>query len=175
MAKIVTYFLAIVFLLALNIVFPTLRASTPSFLFLLVVIYAFRLDNPGYLWFAFFSGLMLDVYSNVFFGSYILSFLIIALLINYTTRTFFSADPSLFYVATVIAVSNLILVGLLYFINSIGMRFDASVTPLSGVYLGGKIWFDVILNLVFAAPMYSFTIWIDRIVEHFERKNQAIL
>ncbi len=174
MGKFLTYFIAVIFLTALNIVFPNLRSSTPNFLFLLVIIYAFRQDTPGYLWLAFFSGLMLDVYSNVFFGTYILSFMIIALLINYTTRTFFSADPSIIYVGAVIIVANLILVGLLYFINSIGVRFDSAVIPLSGQYLGNKIWIDVILNLVFAAPVFAFSLWIDRIARHYENKQQTL-
>jgi rod shape-determining protein MreD len=174
MSKIIVYTLAIILLLALNVVFPAARFSAPNFLFLLVVVYAFRKDNPDFLWLAFFAGIMLDVYSNVFFGTFTLSFMIISLVINYTTRTFFSADPSVIYMGAVVAATNLILIGLIYFINSIGLGFEKNLVRISGEYLANKVWADVALNLFFAAPIYFFSIWIDSIINHYQNKQQSI-
>lgn len=164
MSKLLVYFFTVVILLALNAVFPHVGASAPNFLFLLVVIFAFRQDGYEYLWLAFFAGLLLDVYSGTFFGTYMLSFLFLALIINYTTRTFFSADPSVNYIAVVVAVSYLTLVGLIYLMNSIGVRIDGNFSPISAIYLNNKIWLDLLLNLVFAAPIYYVALLDERLL-----------
>lgn len=172
MPKFIIYFLTIVLLLALNIVFPFVRQSTPNFLFLFVLFLAFQKDNNDFLLVAFFSGLFLDAVSAPVFGSYLISFLIIAMIVNYLTRTFFSADPNPIYMAVVVAVSNLLLVGLLYLINTFAFNFHATILPLSPVYLRGKIWLDLLLNLVFAFPVYLLTVWEEGIILKQQHKNE---
>ncbi len=171
MSKFLVYFFTFSVLLALNVVLPKAGASAPNLLFLLVIIFAFRQDSSEYLWLAFFSGLLLDIYSSTFFGTYTLSFLFLALIINYTTRTFFSAEPELNYMAMVVGLSYLLLVGLVYLINSIGSRIQPDLVALSGVYLNQKIWLDLVLNLIFAAPVYYIAIVDQRLIKGFKKKN----
>ncbi len=175
MIKVLIYFLSIIVLLALNVVFPKFYYGVPNFLLLLVVVYAFRKDNPDYLWIAFGAGFFLDLYSNSFFGTYTISFILISVIINYTTRSFFSADPSIVYFAIVTAVSNLMLVGMLFLFSSIGMRFQPGLSEVSGVYLNQKIWIDLFFNIVFVAPVYYLSSVNERIIEHYSRQNQGLI
>ncbi|MHB8871272.1 MAG: rod shape-determining protein MreD [Candidatus Doudnabacteria bacterium] len=168
MAKAVIYTIIVILLLSLSIVFPKIGASAPNFLFLLAVVYAFRKDDSDYLWLAFFSGLALDLYTNTFLGIFALSFLIVAFIINYTTRTFFSSDLSLVYIGVIVTLAYLLVVGLVYIINSISSRFGTSL-PISGEYLTVKIWVDLLLNLVFVAPMYFLSLFNDRIINHYSK------
>ncbi len=174
MFKTFIYFCTLIILLALNIVFPRIAASAPNFLFLLTVIYAFRQNKNEFLWLAFFSGLLLDIFSATFFGTYLLAFLIIAMIINYTTRTFFSADPTVPYIAAVVAVAYLLLVGLIYLSNSIAAHYSPMILPLAGVYLNAKIFIDLLLNLIFAPLVYFLAIFIDNLIAKYQ-KNSALL
>ncbi|MDB4940027.1 MAG: rod shape-determining protein MreD [Candidatus Doudnabacteria bacterium] len=171
MTKFLLYFFSIILLLALNIVFPTIRSSTPNFLFLFVVVNAFRKNNQDFLWLAFFSGLMLDIYSNVFFGTYTLSFMIIAVIISYTTKIFFSADPSIVYFGSVAAVSNLLLIGLVFIMNTVGVHIQSNLGRIPALYLGQKIWIDLFLNLIFVGPIYYLSSVIERIIEDNAKRS----
>lgn len=173
MNRIIVYFLAVVLLLAINATMPFFRQSAPNLLFLLVIFMAFRQDSVDFLWVAFFAGLILDVYSAPIFGSYLFSFLILAMIVNTTTRTFFSADPNLIYIATVIVISYLMLVGMIYILNALAFQFHNIVEPLSPLYLSQKIWFDLILNLIFAMPVYFLTQYLDQISLYFTRKEHV--
>ena len=168
MAKVVIYTIVVILLLSLSIVFPKIGASAPNLLFLLSVVYAFRKDDSDYLWLAFFSGLALDLYTNTFLGIFALSFLIVAFIINYTTRTFFSSDLSFVYIGVIVTLAYLLVVGLVYILNSISSRFGTSL-PISGEYLTVKIWLDLFLNLVFVAPMYFLSLFNDRIINYYSK------
>lgn len=173
MFKTFIYFLLIIFFLALNISLPKFNGAGPNLMLLLTVAYAFRKDNPDYLWIAFFSGLLLDIYSNVFFGTYTLSFLLIGVGINYATRMFFSADPSLVYFGIVAAIASLMLVGLLYILNSVGIHFQNGLTLLPTIYLKQKIWIDLALNLLLIGPVYYISSFVEKILEDSEKRNAS--
>ncbi len=168
MAKIVIYTIFVIFLLSLSIVFPKIGASAPNFLFLFAVVYAFRKDDSDYLWLAFFSGLALDFYTNSFLGIFAISFLITAYIINYTTRTFFSSDLNPGYIGLIVMLAYLLVVGLVYFLNSLAVRFGAGL-PVSGEYLTTKVWFDLFLNLIFALPIYFPSLLNDRLINYYSK------
>ncbi len=174
MSKPIVYTICLIILLALNIIFPKINSSAPNFLFLLTVIYSFQQEGNDFLWLAFFSGLLLDIFSSTFFGTYTISFLVIAMMINYTTSTFLVADPAVGYIAAVIFVANLFLVGLIYIINSIGLKLDSSTIPLPSVYLQAKVWADVIWNLIFALPVLYISHLNQRIIEHYQKNSQRL-
>lgn len=170
MTKLVVYFAAIILLLTVQAAMPHWQGAVPHLLFLFALFCAFSKYNEDYLWVAFFSGLALDIYSGSLFGSYAFSFLIIVFAVNYTTRTFFSSDPHLFYMALVIAVSFLMLVGLLYLINS----FGSSIAVLSPAYLSRKIWLDLLLSLIFAGPVFMLNLFAEKIIMKKEQSKIVI-
>ncbi len=171
MSRAIIYAIIIILLLALGAALPQASAGAVNWLFLFSAITAFRRDENDFLWLAFFSGFALDVYSGGFFGTYIFSFLIVALLINYTTRTLLSSEPSVQYIAVVVSVSYLVFVGLVYIINSLGVQLQPSALQISPVYLDRKIWIDLLLNLIFAAPVYYLSLMSDRIVAYYQRNE----
>lgn len=170
MIKALIYCALILFLLALQVTMPHWQTSVPALLFLFALFGAFSKNNQDYLWVAFSCGLALDIYSGALFGSYAFSFLIIVFAVNYTTRTFFSSDPHPLYMALVIAVSFLMLVGLLYLINSVG----SSVSLISPAYLTHKVWFDLGLSLLFAGPIYMLNLFAERIIMKREQSKTVI-
>jgi rod shape-determining protein MreD len=171
MFKILVYFFSLTVIFALNMVFFKFHGSMPNLLFLLVIVYSFRKDNPDFIWLAFFAGLLLDLYSNVFFGTYTVSFMIIALGINYTTRSFFSAEPSVVYFGLVAAVSSLVLVGLLFILNSVGVYFQRNLGVTPTVYLNQKIWLDLLFNLIFVGPIFYLSSSIEDFLENHAKRN----
>jgi len=165
MKKILVYLISLIILLALNVAFPMIyRNIAPNFLFLLVIFYAFRKDNPDFLWIAFFAGLLLDIFGGNFFGSFTLGFLLISELVNFTTRTFFTADPSIEFMVLIVSGSYLALAGFLFAFNFLAFRLHWVDYQISPRIFAGKIWLDLLLNLVFAAPVYYLTVLNDRIL-----------
>lgn len=164
MRKFLVYLFTLIMLLALNVSFPaTFRNIAPNFLFLLVVFYAFRKDNPDFLWIAFFAGLLLDIYGGNFFGSFTLGFLLIGALVNFTTRTFFTADPSIEFTSLIVAGSSVLLALFLFVLNFVAARLHWAAYPISPRIFAGKVWLDLLLNLIFAAPIYYLTVMNDKI------------
>lgn len=174
MFKLFIYAFSLVVLLALNVVFPPIFTAVPNFLFLVVVFLSFQRDKSDFLWIALFSGFLIDVYSGTFFGTYTISFLFLAFLISQTSGTFLSADPSVPYMAVVIVVAYLLLVGMVFLLNAVGLKFNPNAIPLSDVYLTKKIWFDVILNLIFAFPVYTLITFLQKIIAKKENRKLEI-
>jgi rod shape-determining protein MreD len=162
MKRPLVYLITILLLLSLNIVWPGIKGAVPNFLFLLVVFSAFKKDDADFIWVAFFSGLLLDSSSHIFFGSYTISFLLVALMINYATRIFFKKDISIPLMILIVGFSFIVLVSLVYFMSSMTSSYQHGTYVLPIVYLTKKIWFDLILNIVFAAPIYFLLVFIER-------------
>ena len=69
----------------------------------------------SYIWIAFFGGLLMDVYSRSAFGTYMISFLIVAMLIRASISTLFRSDTSsIIYMMVVIAIADLLTVAIIY-------------------------------------------------------------
>jgi rod shape-determining protein MreD len=171
MSKFLIYTFTIIILLSFNIVFPPILGATPNFLFLLVIFYAFRQEKTTFLWLAFFSGLMLDLTTHFVFGSFTLSFLLVAFLINYSTRFLFTADVSGVFMVIATVFSYLLLVGMLYLFSSIALSLELTTKLLPAVYLHQKVWLDLVLNLIFAVPIYILTQRIEKIILNIDSRN----
>jgi rod shape-determining protein MreD len=163
MRKFLAYSVSIIVLLVLNIIFPPLLSGAPNFLFLLVVFYALRKNSPDFLLIAFFAGLFLDIYSAAFFGTYTLAFLAIGLAINYSSRTFFTADLSVQFITAIITGAYFILIIIFYTLNLLALRLHFTLYVVQSGYFSAKIWIDLLLNLAFAAPVYYLTLLNDKI------------
>jgi rod shape-determining protein MreD len=171
MNKFLIYAVTLIVLLAFNIAFPPILGAAPNLLFLLVIFYAFRQEKTTFLWLAFFSGLLLDLTSNFVFGSFTISFLLVSFLISYATRIFFTADVTVLFMVIVTIVSYLLLIGILYLFSSMALSFELTAQSLPVIYLRHKIWFDLVLNLVFAAPVYFLTEYLEKIILRIESRN----
>ncbi len=174
MIKFFTYAISIILLVAINAVFPEMKSALPNLLFLFIIFLAFRQNEADFIWIAFFSGLFLDAYSGFFFGTYTISFLVIGFIINLATRSILTADPSPIYVAVVIVISELMLVGLVFMVNAIAFKLHQTPFPVSGIYLNQKIWIDLALNLIFALPVYWLVRLNDSIIENIESKKNIL-
>lgn len=174
MNKYLIYFLVLVALAAVNMVFPPIYGAVPNFLFLFVVFYSFHQDKTTFIWLAFWSGLILDLSSGFFFGSWTISFLLVALIVNYATKIFFATDVSRLFMVIVSAVAYLVLVGLLYLFNTLIANIGLIDQQIPLIYLQQKVWFDIILNFIFAIPIYLLTEYISRTILESESRNKNL-
>lgn len=174
MTRILTYFVSVILLFSVNAFFPALGAA-PNLLFLFAILYAFKKDDSDFLWLAFFSGLIMDVFSGAMFGTYMLSFLMISFAVNYATRNFFSADPNIPVMFFVLLAANLFLVALIYLENSLAVRFGAVSSVLPGVFISKRTWIDIAFNLVLAFPVYLLTMLDDHIILQADKKHRGLL
>ncbi len=83
--KYIIYLILIILLLALNVGFLSyikIYGAAANLLLLLVILSALHKDIDNFIFIAAVSGIVLDVYTGVFFGSFALAFLFAALLIR---------------------------------------------------------------------------------------------
>jgi rod shape-determining protein MreD len=175
MNKYVVYFLVLVALASVNMVFPSIFGAVPNLLFLFVIFYAFHQDKPTFLWLAFWSGLLLDMSSGYFFGTWTISFLLVAIIVNYSTKIIFATDVSRIFMVVVSAVAYLVLVGLLYIFTTLIFNIGLIDQQMPLVYLQKKVWFDIILNFIFAIPIYLLTEYIEQTILESESRNKNLL
>ena len=156
-----------------TIIFPPVLTARPNFLFLLIVFFSFKGTDEKFLLFAFSSGLLLDVFSGSMFGSFCISALVVAIVLNYTTRTFFKSEPSVIVVSVIIPFLYLLFVGIAYILNSAAFHIGLTSYPISNIYLLRKVWIDIGLNLIFALPVYAVAEYAETLTRTF--KQQRIL
>ncbi len=104
--KYLAYFLLIVLLLALNVGFfahITIRGATVDLLLLLTVLVSLQKEFSPYLFVAVVSGLFLDCYTGLFFGSFLLSFLLASFLIRLIAQQVVMYELNWKYVFLVLA------------------------------------------------------------------------
>ena len=164
MKTIFVYLLTLILLFALNGAFPTLKyGAAPNFLFLFAILFALKKDNRGFLWIAFFSGLLLDLFSGGFFGAFTLAMLLVCALAAYTAATLFTIDLSIEARSILVAAANLIFVLVLFIINLATFKFNLAPNQISPQIFAGKVWLDLILNLIFAMPIYYLLLLDDKL------------
>ncbi len=93
------------------------------------------------------------------------SLLIVAFMVNYATRNFFSADPNPAVMLAVIFAANLSMLALVYFINLMIARFGSLALFSPQISLGSEAWISVGLNLIFAPLVYLLTIFDDHLLK----------
>ncbi len=160
---------------ALNIVWPEIRSAAPNFLFLLVVLYAFREGNESYLGFAVFGGVLFDIYSSNAFGSYMLGLLLIGLLLRLATATLFRSEPrSVAYMAVAIISSNILLIAFLYLFSTVALRWSSGALAFSPLYIAHSAWLAIILNLIFAIPLYVIVESVESTITRYSHPRNTI-
>ncbi|MDP3740767.1 MAG: hypothetical protein Q8R08_00375 [bacterium] len=86
----------------------------PQLLFILSVTIAIRRPAVEGLWFSFFAGLLLEIFSGQFFGAYIFVLVVNWGVVFFTTRKITSQDISVASGALMVAISTLLAVIILY-------------------------------------------------------------
>jgi rod shape-determining protein MreD len=165
----------VVLAVAADIAIPQIRSATPDFVFLLVVFYAFRENSEVYLGVALVGGILLDTYASSAFGSYAIGLLLIGLLIRLATGTLFRSEPRSFaYMTVAIVTANIFLIAFLYLFNTIAMHWQNGLQNLSPLYITHSVWLVLILNLLFAIPVYAIVEFAEMLVERYNRPQHII-
>ena len=158
------FFISLTGLFALNSLLPGFyRSAAPNFLFLFAVFYALKKNSLIFLWLAFFAGLILDLFGGNFFGAQTFALLATCSLLAYATSEFFSAELSIELTSILIAAGYIIFATLVFALNLAAFNLHLAGYQVSPQIFEFKIWLDLMLNLVFAAPIYYLTVFIDRV------------
>ena len=118
----------------------------------------------------------MDTYSRSAFGTYMISFLIVAMLIRASISTLFRSETtSIIYMAVVITIADLLTVAIIYAYSSIAIHWDKSAVVISPIYINLKIWLDLILNILLAGPIYLLVESMEDYLNKYFRRSSNLM
>jgi cell shape-determining protein MreD len=156
--KYLIYLILILVVLAVNIEITELLAKSffhVNLLLILCVLSAMEKNHYDFLFFTIVSGLILDIYSPQNFGSFSLSFLLIAWLVNWVVKNFLVYEINL-KVSVILLGLSYVFSELLFGLGVVLLHLENSVTysqlgwlNFSFYQIGGMVMF-----LLLALPLY---------------------
>ena len=165
--KKITYFLSLIFLFLLQTaslnVFSNVPYVVPQLLLLFVIILSLTHSLPEAVWFAFTAGFLAEVFSGLFFGTYIFGFVVIGVAVYVTTRHLISQEIMILPTAILVISGTLLLPLLAYFFNWFASALYSTVAvPIRNFYPPAIIW-TVFSNLIFCYPITKIFIFFFRL------------
>lgn len=125
----------------------------PQLVLLLAIVFALAYSLPETLWFSFFAGFLLELFSAQFFGAQILAIVLTALTVYFITRRLTTQEIS-FLGASLLVVLSTLLLGLWIFLYDGLISFLGVTEPLSWrSLLSSKIFWTILANLLFFYPV----------------------
>lgn len=116
-------------------------AAIPNLLLIFILITALNFNFKETLWFSFAAGMLLELYSGLYFGALLLPVLVIALAAYVITRSLTTQDPGAFTVVLIVGIATLIFPLLSYLYQSLAAGFgNAEFFPLADYYSWGLLW-----------------------------------
>ena len=157
--KYVVFTIAVFVLLAFNSELARLFLNTPvrfNLLLLFVVFSALDKKDTIFLFLAFFCGLVLDAFHSAPFGSFLLSFIVIASALNKVAKTFWVYELNWKFIA--------LFIGLATIAAELLPLLLAKVLPGTGVgsfqyglgQFGARVFYSLLVNLALAIPLYFY-------------------
>ena len=159
MKKIYTYnviFLIIFFLIfsAGLKVFSGRPYLLPELALIAVIFFALRRSFTEVLWFSFFAGFLLEIFSGHFFGSRIFAAVLSGILVYFVTRKLTDREFSLPVMIFLVIMATLLSHSLTYFYHAFFAVFGITQGIPFGVLLNKRIIGTVTMNLAFFYPAF---------------------
>jgi rod shape-determining protein MreD len=176
--KYVIYLIAIIILLGLNIgLFNNLQiyGQAPNLLLLLVINLAVDKDDLTFFFIAFAAGLFLDAFSANFFGGWTLSFLVLALMLNFLSSRLLVLELNWKSLSLLVCGSWVLVNFCLWLYGFI--CYKAGLTP---GYTGLKIFYlnflpGLAYNWLLIYPIYLLTNFLKSTVRNFTIRSRGIV
>jgi cell shape-determining protein MreD len=125
--KYLIYIVAIIILFGVNLGFFSnlpVQHQVPNLLLLLTIFFSLEKNSYDFFFVAFLSGLFLDFFSFVFFGSFTLAFLILALSLHFLANHFVVLEINWKSLSLLLALSLLILNVVMWLYGIIALKFN---------------------------------------------------
>jgi rod shape-determining protein MreD len=176
--KYLIYTLAIVFLIGLNFGlfgFLQVKGIMPNLLFLFVLCASLeRRQSEDFLFVSLLSGLFLDVYSGVFFGSFTVTFLVLSMLIQLLLNNFLALELTWKFILIMFLAGFVFLnfslwlyMGLAYKLKLVKFYFE----PFSP---SAKFVWELAFNFILLYPMVWFTAKIKNAVAYLKLQRHKV-
>ncbi|MEK7617861.1 MAG: hypothetical protein AAB410_01835 [Patescibacteria group bacterium] len=144
-----------------------------NLLALLVIFSALEKKEVGFLFIAFFCGLLLDFYSSGPFGSFLFSFLFTASLLNWSIKTFWAAELNFKSIFLFLSVGLLAVeIFLRIFAKILPHAAFSDVIEFNPVIL--RIIFSIIFGLFASFPVFALWRFALKIIIGMETKRLAL-
>jgi rod shape-determining protein MreD len=161
------YFIAVIILAALNVgLFSHLKflGAAPDLLLLFVIAFSLEKDNDDNFIVATMSGLMLDLYSGLMIGSFALSFLLVAILLQLFLKRFLVNDLTWKTVVLMVVAATALATG-----SVVGLNALAGAASLMPFYLVPRAALahllpEIIYNIALLYPVYLAASWLKSLI-----------
>lgn len=172
------YFLAIFFLLAINIgffgIFPIGR-QVPNLLFLFVVIFALDKKNLDFFFVATLGGILLDFYSTSFFGGWTLGFLLAGAFIYSLSENFIFLELN-WKTFTFLLFGGLVVLNfILWLYGLLTFKFGWTVSYIELNTFTHEFFTSFLYNWLLLYPMYIFCNWLKDLIENFTIRSRGVV
>ena len=155
--KNIIFFLVLIFLFLLQIaslkVFSNVWYIVPQLLLVFVIVLSITDSLPEAVWFAFIAGFFAEIFSGLFFGTYIFGFVAIGVGVYIITRHLASQEITILTTAVLVVSGTLLLPFLAYCFNWLASSLYSTLPfPIRNFYSSAIIW-TVASNAIFAYPI----------------------
>lgn len=177
--KYLIYLLAIVFILGLNVgLFAYLKIGgvAPNLLLIFVMLFSLEKDSYDFFFIALISGIFLDFYSVVTFGSFSIALVLLAYFLHLFVNRLVVFESNWKYLLGILA-GSLLLVNIIIWLYSEAMfKLDLIPFPMETKLLLNQVVMGFIYNLLLLYPMYRFTDFVQRVVSSlsYSRVNKRL-
>lgn len=151
------YFLLLIFMFLLQIaalqVFSSAPRAVPQLLLLSVIVLSLTHSLSEAVWYAFFAGWLGEVFSGLFFGTYIFGFVVVGIAVYLITRHLTSQEATILTTVILVISGTLLLPFLAYWFNWFASSLYSILPfPIRNFYPPAIIW-TAISNLIFSYPI----------------------
>ncbi len=153
------YFLAIILLLGLNLgVFSSLKiwGIAPNLLLIFVMIFTFSDSSFDFVFIALLSGIFLDVYSPLYFGSFSISLLLLAYCLYFLVHNVLTFEIDWKFFSLILAGSLLFVFLCLWGYNKFIFRLGLSTTYTNFHFFTSRFLIEFLYSWALFFPMRKF-------------------
>ena len=176
--KYLIYIISIIILLGINLgLFGNLQilSQVPNLLLLFTLCAALEKKNYDFLYIAFVCGIFLDFFSASFFGGFTLSFLFIALILNFLSNAFVLLELNWKSLSLILFGALLLLNLFLWVYGFIAFWLHwtgdfNNFKNFSGVFL-----INLLYNWVLLYPTFIYYSYVRRIIDGFEIRGRGVV
>lgn len=134
-------------------VFPESAHLVPQLLLLFVVIFALSESLTQVVWMSFAVGFSQELFSGLFFGSFIAASVITGAMIYFITRNLTAQEVPPTSAGFLIALGSVVFPGLVFLFNYLGVTLNLARVFAFTDFYSARIFWTILLNIGFFFPL----------------------
>jgi hypothetical protein len=136
--------------------------------------YSLEKDSTDFYFLALVSGLFLDAYSGLYFGSFTFSFLILGFLLNLLSRQIFRIEINRKYLVLLVVAAVFWTNAFLWAYNLLMVNLGLAKQYVIISPFGARTFAEAGYTVVLFYPVYKFAEWVRGFVDRFSLKQQNL-